>query len=120
MIKRSVFYDVDRCSASSSSSFTPTMSRTHNVALEGGCLNDRPVARRSGVSWRIRVHIRAQFWSPGLRPTWDLVPGKELHRVLHPHHAEIAATPRDAVVNGVAEQFLRLAGERGCYGWRNR
>ena len=40
----------------------------------------------------------------------ELVPAEKLDRVLHAHHTEVATATRDAVVNGVAEQFLCLAG----------
>jgi hypothetical protein len=44
----------------------------------------------------------------------ELVPAQKLDRVLHTHHTEVATATGDAVVNGVAEQFLSLAGELGC------
>ena len=53
-------------------------------------------------------------------PQLDLVPAEKLDWVLHAHHTEVAAATGDAVVNGVAEQFLGLARELGCDRRRNR
>src|ERR1700724_3264435 len=61
----------------------------------------------------------------GVRGTYptavlELVPAEELNGVLHVHHAEVAAATRDAVVHGVAEQFLGLPWELGCDRRRDR
>jgi hypothetical protein len=50
----------------------------------------------------------------------ELAALEQLDGILHPHHSEVTAAARDAVVNGVADDLLGLPGQGRGYRRRDR
>src|SRR5207237_8260432 len=76
-----------------------------------------PSSARSWVAYGPgRQIVKSRIRSPSSRPTAsgrEVAAGEELDGVLHPDHAEVAAAAGDAVVDGVADELLRLPRQRG-------